>query len=149
MIMSTGIPTALSRQPFAVARATVKPQLNEIHQGGHVYRVERQVMLLMIHLAERVDSVVTRQELFSALWGDSPSGDEALTQTISKLRKALGKDASGVSPIQTIRKVGYRLGGPVHFVTKEDRARTAAPRKASRWKYAAIAAVLFAAVVRA
>jgi len=104
-------------QPFRLADVLIIPQLNEIHCSGRVCRVERQVMLLLVHLAQNVDRAVTREALFEALWSDSCSGDEAITQAVSKLRKALGDKPGKGALLQTVRKVGYRLNGPVLTAT--------------------------------
>ena len=70
-------------------------------------------MLLLVVLARHAEEAVTRADLFDELWADSVSGDEALTQAISKLRKALDDAGATASLIQTVRKVGYRLTEPV------------------------------------
>ncbi|MGE5667444.1 MAG: winged helix-turn-helix domain-containing tetratricopeptide repeat protein, partial [Betaproteobacteria bacterium] len=57
--------------------------------------------------------VVTRDEVFSEVWPRVVVGDEALTQTIIKLRKALGDNPRSPSYIETIAKRGYRLIAPV------------------------------------
>jgi TolB-like protein len=63
--------------------------------------------------ADRVGRVVSREELFTAVWPGVVVGDEALTQTINKLRKALGDNSRSPSYIETIAKRGYRLIAPV------------------------------------
>ena len=99
-----------------LAEATIEPLLNLIsHDGQHV-QVERQVMLLLLFLVKNVDQVITRESLLKNLWENSESKDEALTQAVSKLRKALGDSPTDGRIIQTIRKVGYRLTGPVSYV---------------------------------
>src|SRR6185295_4774426 len=46
-------------------------------------------------------------------WPGVVVGDEALTQCIIKLRRALGDDARAASYIETVSKRGYRLIAPV------------------------------------
>ncbi len=100
-------------RPFALARVSVEPLLNQIERDGSVVRVERKVMPLLLLLVQHADCVLTREAILSTLWPDSSSNDEALTQAASKLRKALGDCPKDGAIIQTIRKVGYRLNGPV------------------------------------
>ena len=66
-------------------------------------------MDVLMRLADRVGHVVTREELFAAVWPGVVVGDEALTQSIIKLRKALGDNSRSPSYIETISKRGYRL----------------------------------------
>jgi hypothetical protein len=106
-------------------------------------------MLVLLFLVERAGRVVTRDEILSALWSDSFSNDEALTQAVSKLRKALGDSAGESRTIQTIRKVGYRLIGPVSPHKRQEDSPSGvsvldpmpAPRKRRNWSWAAIAVV--------
>ena len=60
--------------------------------------------------------MIGREELLSAVWPGVVVGDDALTQAIIKLRKALGDDAQEPRYIETIPKRGYRLIAPVQAV---------------------------------
>lgn len=68
------------------------------------------------YLARRAGEVVSREELLSTVWPGVVVGDDALTQAIIKLRKALGDDAHNPTYIETISKRGYRLIAPVQGV---------------------------------
>jgi TolB-like protein/cytochrome c-type biogenesis protein CcmH/NrfG len=57
--------------------------------------------------------VVSRDALLAAIWPGVVVGDDALTQTVIKLRKALGDDARAPRHIETFSKRGYRLVAPV------------------------------------
>ena len=70
-------------------------------------------MEVLMLLAEHGDRVVSREELLKAVWASVVVGDEALTQSIIKLRRALGDDPRAPSYIETIPKRGYRLIAPV------------------------------------
>ena len=111
--MESLVTNGLSGRSFMLAGSIVKPRLNMIQRGSVCVQVERQVMLVLLFLVEHINEVVTREEILSALWSDSFSNDEALTQAVSKLRRSLGDNAQTSQSIQTIRKVGYRLVGPV------------------------------------
>jgi hypothetical protein len=52
--------------------------------------------------------------LLSAVWPGVVVGDEALSQAVTKLRKALGDDVRAPTYIETISKRGYRLIAPVN-----------------------------------
>jgi DNA-binding winged helix-turn-helix (wHTH) protein len=148
--METSQHYGLQHKPFTVSGSTIEPQLNLIERSGRTVQVERQVMLVLLFLVERAGRVVTRDEILSALWSDSFSNDEALTQAVSKLRKALGDSAGESRTIQTIRKVGYLLIGPVSFPQRPQngvrsvesaQGPTRGPRRTRNWSWAAIALV--------
>lgn len=114
-MMKSSSTNAPESRPFTLAGATIEPLLNLISRDGQHFQVERQVMLLLLFLVENIDQVVTRESLLESLWENSVPKDEALTQAVSKLRKALGDSPTNGRLIQTIRKVGYRLTGPVSY----------------------------------
>lgn len=102
--------------PFYVAGLLVEPNRNRITTPDATLDIERQVMVLLVYLAQRAGEVVPRVELLDTLWPGAPTNDEALTQAISKLRRALGDRGRKRQVIETIRKVGYRLAAPVEAV---------------------------------
>jgi DNA-binding winged helix-turn-helix (wHTH) protein/TolB-like protein/Flp pilus assembly protein TadD len=87
----------------------VIPESNELRRGGAVQRIEPKAMELLVYLAARPGDVVTRAELLEAVWPGVVVGDEALTQAVTKLRKALADPARSPAYIETISKRGYRL----------------------------------------
>ncbi len=116
MINSSSTP-AFSNQPFMLAGATIVPMMNLVKREGKHVQVERQVMRLLLFLVKHENQTVTREYLLENLWDNQVPNDEALTQAMSKLRKALGDSAGQGRVIQTIRKVGYLLKGPVVYDT--------------------------------
>ncbi|HZO03744.1 MAG TPA: winged helix-turn-helix domain-containing protein [Burkholderiales bacterium] len=90
----------------------IDPTTNELERGDEVVRVEPKVMQVLTVLAGRAGQVVSREELLAAVWPGVVVGDEALTQTIIKLRRALGDHPRSPSYIETISKRGYRLIAP-------------------------------------
>ncbi len=91
----------------------VEPAANELGRSGETVRIEPKAMQVLTTLAESSGRVVSREELLSGVWPGVIVGDEALTQTIIKLRKALGDNPRSPSYIETISKRGYRLIAPV------------------------------------
>ena len=57
--------------------------------------------------------MVSREALLAEVWPGVVVGDDALTQVVIKLRKALGDAPESPAYIQTIPKRGYRLVAPV------------------------------------
>ncbi|MET3664222.1 winged helix-turn-helix domain-containing protein [Caulobacter sp. 1776] len=57
--------------------------------------------------------LITKDRFLDEVWGGVPVTDEALTQCVRTLRKALGDDASAPRFIQTAPKHGYRFIAPI------------------------------------
>ena len=108
-------PVRLQIGGWWVDRAT-----NEISRGDDTVRLEPKVMEVLLALVGSAGAVVSREELLSAVWPGVIVGDEALTQSIIKLRKALGDSPRSPEFIETIPKRGYRL---IARVTDSDDAR--------------------------
>ena len=87
---------------------------NELARRGATVRVEPKAMEVLMVLAARAGRAVTREELLAVVWPGVVVGDEALTQSIIKLRRALGDDPRSPAYIETISKRGYRLIAPVN-----------------------------------
>jgi DNA-binding winged helix-turn-helix (wHTH) protein/TolB-like protein/Tfp pilus assembly protein PilF len=99
------------------------PATNELGRAGETQRIEPKVMEVLKVLASRPGGVVSREELLSLVWPGVVVGDEALTQSIIKLRRALGDDPRSPSYIETISKRGYRLIAPLESVEAAPAAR--------------------------
>jgi DNA-binding winged helix-turn-helix (wHTH) protein/TolB-like protein/Tfp pilus assembly protein PilF len=112
---------------------------NELGRDGDRLRIEPKAMEVLAVLAARAGEVVSREELLAAVWPGVVVGDEALTQSIIKLRRALGDNPRAPTYIETISKRGYRLIAPVGA-----RAAAPAPRRSRRLP-ATIAGVALAA----
>ncbi|MEE4292773.1 MAG: winged helix-turn-helix domain-containing protein [Xanthomonadales bacterium] len=94
---------------FKLGNWLVRPRLDCIEQGDSVVHITPKAMAVLEHLALAEGDVVPREELFDTVWPGSAVTDDALTQCIVELRKALGDSAREPSFIETIPKVGFRL----------------------------------------
>lgn len=108
-------------------------------RGGTPLTLEPKAFSVLLYLAERRDRVVSKEELFAAVWPDVAVTDNALTRVIAQLRRELGDDAKSPRYIATVMKTGYRFIAEVEGV--KGPPRSGAPR---RW---AVAAVIAAAGV--
>jgi DNA-binding winged helix-turn-helix (wHTH) protein/TolB-like protein/Flp pilus assembly protein TadD len=88
------------------------PRANELRRGPEVVRIEPKAMEVLVLLAGRAGELVGREELLAAAWPGVVVGDEALTQCVIKLRRALADEARSPRYIETISKRGYRLIAP-------------------------------------
>lgn len=76
-------------------------------------QVSPKVIDLLLHLVARPSVLVSKDDLFKALWPDVAVTDNALTQAVSELRQALGDDPSNPKYVQTVARRGYRFIAPV------------------------------------
>jgi len=165
--IAQGGPGRRPHRPLRIGEWVADPEVNALRRGARTVRIEPKAMDVLMLLAERVGCVVSREELFAAVWPHVVVGDEALTQAINKLRKALGDDSRSPSYIDTVSKRGYRLiasversdDGPVRGSAQEadaarksaERTHDAAPRagpagRERRWSPAVLAGLALAAV---
>lgn len=89
------------------------PALHRLEDDGVVVHLEPKAAGVLQLLAQRPGEPFTRQQLLEAAWPGLVVSDDALTQVIIKLRKALGDSPRTPEYIQTIPKRGYRLVAPV------------------------------------
>ena len=73
---------------------------------------------LLAHLVARPSRLVTRDELFEALWPDVYVTDNALTRLVSELRQTLGDSSGSPEFVQTVARRGYRFIAPVASVDR-------------------------------
>lgn len=100
---------------FQIGDLSLDLATNELTRGpdGPALHLEPKAAEVLACLARRAGEVVTREELLAVVWSGMVVGDDALTQAVIKLRKALGDDARQPRFIETISKRGYRLIAPV------------------------------------
>lgn len=75
--------------------------------------LRRQAWNLLLALIEAAPALVSRDDLLDRVWGRSALSPNALPQTISELRQALGDRARDPKYIETCHGRGYRIVCPV------------------------------------
>jgi len=98
---------------FRIGEWWVDASTNEIGRGGETVRLEPKAMEVLAVLARSAGEVVSRERLLATVWPGVVVGEEVLTQSIIKLRRALGDNPREPAYIETISKRGYRLIAPV------------------------------------
>jgi len=83
-----------------------------LRDGARVYLNARYLDALALLLREQ-GRLVSKDRFLEEVWRGVPVTDEALTQCIKTLRKALGDDAASPRFIETVPKHGYRFLVPV------------------------------------
>ncbi|HET7605778.1 MAG TPA: winged helix-turn-helix domain-containing protein [Sphingomicrobium sp.] len=92
---------------FNLGPAHVHPGLLQIRNSGETQLVEPRVMQILVVLNRAEGRPVTRDELVAECWSGLAVSDDAITQSVSKLRRALA-GVPGVE-VASVPRVGYRL----------------------------------------
>ncbi|MCB1800064.1 MAG: winged helix-turn-helix domain-containing protein [Gammaproteobacteria bacterium] len=103
--------------PLRIGDWTYHPDLLKLERGPDTIKLEPRVGQLLVFLSQQAGHPVSRDELLAAVWPNRVVGDEALSNAINKLRKAVGDDRQNPSYLETIPKVGYRLIAPVETLS--------------------------------
>jgi len=83
----------------------------ELRRDGVSVPVEPQVFDVLTQLVKHHHRVVTKIELFDAVWGGKFVGEAALSSRIKAVRRALGDDGVSQHVIRTVRGRGYQFVG--------------------------------------
>ena len=100
-------------EEFLLGEWKIQPQLNRIVTLEGTIQIEPKIMGVLLCLARKQGSVVSREELMQQVWPDTYIAEITLTRCVSELRKIFGDDSQDPRAIETIRKKGYRLLLPV------------------------------------
>ena len=96
---------------YSFDRYCVDVKSRELRTGEALIEVEPQVFDLLVYLIENRDKVVSKDELFHAIWGGRVVSDSALNSRINAARSALGDTGANQNLIRTSARKGYRFVG--------------------------------------
>src|SRR3954471_21245839 len=82
-----------------------------LRSGDRPVRLTPKALALLSYLADRPGEVISKEELFGAVWPEVTVGDAALVTCIQEIRKALGDDARRPRYVETVHRRGYRFIG--------------------------------------
>jgi len=85
--------------------------------GEAPLRLTPKAFAMLRHLATHADRLVTKDELFRALWPGMAVSDGVLTTVVREIRKAMGEGSRRPGYIQTVHRRGYRFIGPTRGAT--------------------------------
>jgi adenylate cyclase len=138
----------ISRDSDAPARIR-KPQLRfdryvlDFDRGsllfdGSEIALRPKTFAVLSHLVENSGQLVSKEELFAAVWPNLAVTDDTLVQSVGELRRALGND--GPRLIRTIPRRGYRFdaallsGVPIPDNENAETEAPCIPTQASIWR---------------
>lgn len=84
----------------------------ELKVGDAIVAIERKPLELLMYLLRHPGEVATKDEILEALWPGRIVSETALTNSVVKLRTALGDSEQQL--IRTVHGYGYRLVAEVH-----------------------------------
>ncbi len=89
---------------------------------GNEIALRPKTFAVLRYLIENFGRLISKDELFDAVWPNLAVTDDALVQSIGELRRGLGDDGSRL--IKTIPRRGYRLESAVSIVVPVDPSAT-------------------------
>src|SRR5262249_8550025 len=88
--------------------------------GGRAVPLAPKVFDVLCCLVGRAGQLVTKDQLFDAVWQQRFVSESVLKDHISDLRHALGDQARAPRYIETVSRRGYRFIAPVHEISDID-----------------------------
>jgi TolB-like protein/class 3 adenylate cyclase len=85
----------------------------ELREKGERVPIEPQVFDLLVLLARNANRTVTKDEIFSEIWGDRVVSESALSSQIKAARRAVGDDGAAQHTIATVHGRGLRFIAPI------------------------------------
>ncbi len=95
-------------------------------------RLTAKALQVLEYLAERPGRLVTKDELFSAVWPDTIVSDATLASNIQAIRQALGDDSRHPQYIETVHRQGFRFIGEVVSGQQEESQKLSSRDEAQR-----------------
>lgn len=114
---------------FHFGRFVLTPDAGSLAVDGEAISLRPKTMQVLEQFVSRPGVLITKNELFEAVWGDTVVTEDSLTQCIVELRRAL--DDSDKTLIQTVPRRGYRFHAEVG---PPDQVDPLALKAKSRWR---------------
>lgn len=90
------------------------PAQRRLERGGKAIAVSGRYLDALVLLVRENGQLISKDRLHEEVWQGVPVTDEAITQCIRALRKALEDDAANPAFIETVPRHGYRFVATVH-----------------------------------
>ncbi len=119
----TAIPAASSAKPagrLRFDRYVLDLDRGSLFLGENEIALRPKTFAVLRFLAQDSGRLVSKEELFAAVWPDLAVTDDTLVQSIGELRRALGSD--GTRLIKTVPRRGYRFESHVSQIPSIDEA---------------------------
>lgn len=94
---------------LSFASFTLDRRRGQLTNAGAPLALRPKTWSVLVYLAERPGTLVTREELLDAVWPDVAVTPDTLTKSIGELRLALGDDSRQPRFIETVHRRGFRF----------------------------------------
>src|SRR5262245_60200531 len=84
-----------------------------VWRGQEVCKLTRKAFAVLRYLVEHAGRLVTKEELFKAVWPEVVVGDATLAVCVRELRQILGDTTKPAQYIETVHGRGYRWIAPL------------------------------------
>lgn len=122
MTMENAAPT--SNGIYSFDDVTIDCQNFEVRKDGLSVDLKPRTFDVLVYLTANPGRVVSKQEIFDAIWKDTFVEDNALAKIICEIRHALSDDASKPRFIETVPKRGYRFVAEIKEPDSEQASET-------------------------
>lgn len=96
--------------PLLAGRLEIRPEEHAALVDGRPLSLTMRELQLLVTLADHPQRIMTREELFAAVWGAEPRPDDRSVDVyVSRLRAKLGAALPGLQLIHTHNGIGYRF----------------------------------------
>jgi len=95
------------------------PYRRRLLRNGEVVTLPPKAFEILTVLVQNPGTILERDRLMQAVWGETIVEDANLTVAISQLRKAFGQNGDPDAFIQTLPRIGYRFVAEVREVLEE------------------------------
>ena len=96
-------------QQFSFDRYRIDLLAEQLCRGNRNLPLTSKAFAVLRYLVEHAGQVVSKADLFAALWPGTAVTDGALTVCVKEVRKALGDNAKAPRFIETVHRRGYRF----------------------------------------
>ena len=97
-------------QQVTAERLEIRPEEHAALVDGRPLRLTVRELQMLSTLAAHPQRIMTREELYSEIWGGEPRNDDRSVDVyVSRLRSKLGEALPGLDLIHTHNGVGYRF----------------------------------------
>src|ERR1700730_6200711 len=125
------MPSAIMPRSFRFEGFTLDLGRGCLRRGDHPVDLRPKSFAVLRYLVENAARLVSKDELFKAVWPNVFVTDDALTHCISEIRAALGDRGQHV--IKTVPRRGYLFAAALTLTATSDRSPQSSRRKHRRW----------------
>ncbi len=100
--------------------ATIDLNRECLLRGGREIRLRAKAFQVLVYLFEHHGHLVTKEDLFRAVWPDTFVSDDSLTKCVREIREAL--DDHDHQLLKTVARRGFILDAPLGTLPQAERA---------------------------